>query len=420
VILDLCSCPNSNSYYKLNRQFSLRFTILTPGVYWTDQAVGIQPFVTEGAACSAPYATTPDVWYSFANTTNEERTTYGDPIKNGSGSFGTVYMNKINIWDNSTIPSPGYENQPYRVWNTATNAWNWIVDPQADILTYLQDSNYSGYFDTDWNFTDAATVLDGRNTPTAADPTVYKNGQRSRDITEYDYWLANRAGKVEGDNLIKAGSTPSCAMAPAQKAQILEISHAYQIGMLEDRYNLCKWWVDIPEMRKDNSVIQPMDELQVKIEILADDTGGLCATATTLCSCTVTLGVFGADKFTMYYPYVLTQSDPWTTGIAVTNVGTTFTSVDNMEAMFVLTDSTGAEFTYTKKDFESPVWTTMIDTLLEKFNATPAAGAGWLKVEANFPVDGYEFISDGVFGAGTQPRIFDNGRIRSSTVYNTD
>jgi len=105
----------------------------------------------------------------------------------------------------------------------------------------------------------------------------------------------------------------------------------------------------------------------------------------------------------MYFPYVLTASAPWTTGIVVTNLGSAVAPAD-MDVTFTLTDSTGAVFTYARQGCPATVWAFFLDDIVAEFGA-PAAGAAWLQVDANFPMDGYEFLTDGTFGAGTLPRL---------------
>jgi len=397
VVLDLCACPNANTNFKVNKIIGMRLTILTPGVYWTDDPVAVEPFFPN-QACLASYNPGVNVYYDdgvagspFDNPAYKTGEEIPNPANNRTG---TVHIPRTTIIDGARVPSPGYVNQGPQGTPGARDGVMTYLDTLPE---YHLNSNLAalGFW---------------------VDDTL--GGKRSTANTRYNYYLSDYSTKVTGDNLIKVGSAVSCSIPAAKRAQIIEISRAWQIGMLEDQYNLCNWWIDIPQMRKDNSVVEPMSELKVKIELLSDDTGGLCSETAAICECTVTLGVFGADKFTMYFPYVLTQSDPWTTGIAVTNLGTSFTKLENMNAIFTLTDSKGKEFTYTKNNFDSVVWTTMLDALLSNFQGgTPAAGPAWLKVEANFPVDGYEFITDGVFGAGTQPRVYDNLRIRSSKVY---
>jgi len=109
---------------------------------------------------------------------------------------------------------------------------------------------------------------------------------------------------------------------------------------------------------------------------------------------------------TMYFPYVMTASEPWGSGIAITNLGSAVEPAD-MEATLTLTDSTGTAVTYTKSNFDTTIWVFMLDDILSEFSGTPAAGPAWLLVNTNFPVDGYEFVTNGIFGAGTLPRLND-------------
>ncbi len=111
----------------------------------------------------------------------------------------------------------------------------------------------------------------------------------------------------------------------------------------------------------------------------------------------------GSTPSCMYFPYVVSGINPWQAGIVVTNIGTDVAAAD-MEAIFTLTDATGATFTYTKSDFTTVVWAGFLDSILSEFSGTPAAGAGWLMVQGNFSLDGYSFLTDGNFGAGTLAR----------------
>lgn len=120
------------------------------------------------------------------------------------------------------------------------------------------------------------------------------------------------------------------------------------------------------------------------------------ATAAALVEC-------GTTPSCVYMPYVLTQTTPWNTGVVVTNLSSTVAAAD-MEVTFTLTDATGASFTYTKSDFTATMWAGYLDSILAEFSGTPAAGPAWLLVQANFTVDGYTFLTDGTFGAGTLPR----------------
>ena len=117
-----------------------------------------------------------------------------------------------------------------------------------------------------------------------------------------------------------------------------------------------------------------------------------------------TLVECGGIPSCMYFPYVITQFSPWNSGIVVTNL-TSNVAAAAMEVTFTLTDSTGTSYTYTKTDFTGTVYATFIDSILSEFSGTPAPGPAWLYVTANCTIDGYEFLTDGIFGAGTLPRI---------------
>ncbi len=111
----------------------------------------------------------------------------------------------------------------------------------------------------------------------------------------------------------------------------------------------------------------------------------------------------GSTPSCMYFPYVVSGINPWQAGLVVTNIGTNVAAAD-MDVTFTLTDATGAVFTYNKTDFTQVVWAGFLDSILSEFSGTPAAGAGWLMVQGNFALDGYSFLTDGNFGAGTLAR----------------
>lgn len=111
----------------------------------------------------------------------------------------------------------------------------------------------------------------------------------------------------------------------------------------------------------------------------------------------------GGTPTCVYMPYVVTQSSPWVTGIAVTNLSPDVAAAD-MEVTFTLTDATGAQFTYTKDDFDSVVWGSYLDSMLSNFSGTPAPGVAWLLIQGNFEVDAYTYLTNGVFGGCTLAR----------------
>jgi hypothetical protein len=203
----------------------------------------------------------------------------------------------------------------------------------------------------------------------------------------------------------------NCSVPDDQKVVMLssESGSGYPITATDETDKLHQWWIDIPSMVYDLDEITRGDVVSVKIELLNEVIGGICAECVSICECTVDIGIMCCEEeevsYSMYFPYVITQNATWFTGIVVTNLSSAVDIAD-MEATFTLTDSTGSTFTNTKTDFDAKVWAFSLDAELPNFSGTPAVGAAWLKVETNFSVDGYQFLTDGVFGAGTLPRVY--------------
>jgi len=402
LIVKICNCGNNpTSDFRLNNIIGIRMTILTDGVYWTKDPIAIQPFASEKAACEAPVSdpggivAVPGIQTSgpagaptaFDSALAGPYPTY-TPMPNveyavAAGAFttkvksGSIFLPPVQITDGATIARPGYEAQA--IWDKGT------------IKTAIQ--KVAGL-----NIVDHLVTLDRFKAGTGILP------KPTNELVDYSYYAANGTSKLTTANVLAPAESNSCTLTSAQKAKVVEVKGAYQIGVLDTEYDLSYWWVDLPLMVKDASETKPGESLQIKIEILNDVAGGVCAQCKTICQCVVTIGVFGNDLRTMYFPYVFTGISPWVTGIVVTNMDAVTVPVANMEATFTLYDSTGKKFTYTKKDFQATVWPFMLDSIVDQFDGTPKAGAGWMKVDTNFTVDGYQFVTDGVYGAGTLPR----------------
>ena len=113
------------------------------------------------------------------------------------------------------------------------------------------------------------------------------------------------------------------------------------------------------------------------------------------------------------FPYVVQQSSPWSTGIAITNL--MFGAVAAPAANVVMTDSTGTIFRATIDMTGKAVWAWDLDSMITGASAltwtstpagqTPAPGFAWVCITGNFPMDGFSYLNDGIFGAGTLPRM---------------
>jgi len=398
LVFSICSCPNTNSYFRKDQIVGIKITILTDGVYWTNESLAIQPFQSEEAACKAAAGTPAGVTVAnddgvigpaLAAGTTSYSSSYRTALPNiiysttnkvfypgSDDAVNRVFLPAMRIVDDQPFPSEGYDVPQY--WRPSLSNTSYIYTPETSGFQTLIDGN---------QVIDASKRVRNEN----AEYVYYKADGTKLDRTD----LLNPLYGIDADCIVEAG----------EQAKVLQINRAYQIGYIDDKYNLCNWFIDLPQMAKNFSEIKPNDTVDIRIDILYDPDQGLCATPKIICTCNFTIGIFGDDTRSMYFPYVFTGISPWVTGIVVTNMDTVTTPVSNMTATFTLMDSTGKKFTYSKKDFQASVWPVMLDSIVDKFDGTPKEGAGWLKVDTNFKVDGYQFVTDGVYGAGTLPRL---------------
>ena len=214
-----------------------------------------------------------------------------------------------------------------------------------------------------------------------------------------------KADKITGATPLASSSCDPIPDINQAVVLVSEVGEGYPITAADVTEKRHQWWIDILPIRIDRNVLHDGELISVKIELLAEGVGGICAECDAVCECVIDVAYVCCTVAakSIYFPYVLPGSTSWSTGIVVTNLSSTIAPAD-MVATFTLTDSTGAKFTYVKSDFTTVVWSTWLNNILAEFDGTPATGAGWLKVSTNFSVDGYQFLTDGIFGAGTLPR----------------
>jgi len=400
LIVRLCNCRDtSQTYFNSGRIIGIRLSIQTPGVYWTDEPLVVQPFASQNAACNGVVGRPGGVAVSSTDGINGPADAITDPaVLAGTPALtalpNVVYGTNGNILGilradgtvNTSSTNPNYRTflPPIRI--------------EGVIPSEGYDATYAYRYSGGWIAEDQAYT-----------PTVTGQGTRTTQNVKYDYY--KDLGMTELANpMSPTTSVANCEVAAAARARVLQVKGAYQFGPLDEYYELAYWWLDLPQMVKDHRYVQRGD-VQIKVELLSADAAGVCALCKTICECVFTIGTFPEETVsttTMYFPYVLTGFNPWISGIVVTNLDTVDTPIADMEATFTVTDSTGDTFTYTKKDFESEggaVYSFVLDNILDRFaGGTPKAGNAWLKVETNFSVDGYEFVTDNQFGAGTLPR----------------
>lgn len=265
-----------------------------------------------------------------------------------------------------------------------------------------------------------------------ADPSItqiefYKYGLAQSDpctsLGEYasfgliDYWQAD---KMTPANPVVGTIAPCNPLPVANQAVVLmsQTNVGYTITAADVANKSHVWWIDIPGMRIDPNVLHNGELISVKIELLAAESGGICADCDAVCECIVDVAIVCCDggieiplpeRFGMYFPYVTWQG-AWSTGIVVTNISSIIpyapmvVAAEDMEVTFVLHDVNGNQFTYFKDDFTTTSWAFSMGALVPDFSGTPADGPAWLEVQTNFAVDGYSYIANGNFGLGTLPR----------------
>lgn len=186
-----------------------------------------------------------------------------------------------------------------------------------------------------------------------------------------------------------------------------------ELPISDEDWSGYSYWVfdynSVPEIRLDSDEVLAAnlrgEPIQIRIEFVKAGDEGICTgDCLVICECIIEIAqVCDTESGCIYFPYILTQTSPWVTGIALSNVGDSI-PIGDMQAEFTLTDMTGEEFTYIKDDFESAVWSNVVDSMLDEFDGTPTPGNAILKIETNFIADGFQFITDGVFGGSSLPR----------------
>lgn len=211
------------------------------------------------------------------------------------------------------------------------------------------------------------------------------------------------------------GAAPTtCSPAANQKLITLQSAplstQGYTVTQADVDAQVSYWGIDIPPVIV-TAAAKAGSKVSVKIELLDANSAGICSSCTPLCHCTIDIAILGCEggaiSTCVSFPYVVTQineTSGWSTGIAIANLDEGVTAPT---LTFKLTDSKGAVFTATK-GFTDKVGAWMLDDILTNWTWSPSTmpvpGAAMLQVSGNFNLDGYEFMSDGNFGAGTLPR----------------
>jgi len=228
----------------------------------------------------------------------------------------------------------------------------------------------------------------------------------------------NDKGKTE--RALGAEGTPAAdcfagAIPSASKVQVLESDRVYDYQITKDDDGLCQFWIDIPAMRLDGTEAKAGDVIKVRVSLLTNRTySGICSACDqpNICECVVSVGVVccatkASTSGCFFFPYVLQglqEDQGWVSGIAVSATGDALPA--GAWCKLTLKDQSGNIATWTKSDMgNSLVWAFVLDSVMSNFGKTMTPGACSLKVESNYPIDGYTFMNANMqFGTGTMPR----------------
>lgn len=122
------------------------------------------------------------------------------------------------------------------------------------------------------------------------------------------------------------------AVASANQAVTLvtNVDAGYKITSGDVLNKLSRWWIIIPNIRIDPTVLKNGETISVKIETLDQATGGICATCVATCECVIDVAKIcpQGGSSTCFFPYFTSTTDatsdnPYWNGIAIVNNGKT-------------------------------------------------------------------------------------------------
>jgi len=143
-------------------------------------------------------------------------------------------------------------------------------------------------------------------------------------------WYKTNSSGTATDEVTGLASNSSCAPTSGQQATqiITDPDKGYTITLADETAKLSYWWIDIPYIRINPSVLHNGELISVKIETLDQSTGGICADCVATCECIVDVArvcpTSGSSGSTCLYPYFsstteATDAQPFWNGIVVTN-----------------------------------------------------------------------------------------------------
>jgi hypothetical protein len=386
---DVCSC-DAACEITMGEAMGLQMYIKTPGVYWAsydsttmnsihfdiyEQVTGTNPTTSICAAnTNGPLVTTMESVPYYESESGERI----------SGEVSVDKMDFVHAVVDGV--EQDYTGNEVRAFNQ---------------IKYYRGYNHNPDDKTDFE-----------DCPVAGDPSYCINNKGK--------YVSVPDPTMEGTPL--AGSLKG-AIPVVNRVNILQSEYAgdYRITKTDPK-GRCKLWIDIPPMRIDPTIAKEGDIVEIAVRLIFNrEVEGLCPECDPpdVCECIVQVavvccgdsGVDDSGQYCMYFPYVvegIELSSGWAAGIAVTSRAETMPADAYCE--LTLTDMAGNVATY-KKTGVQKIWTFMVDSELANFTgSTLVPGAASLTVQSNYSMDGYSFLTDGNFGAGTLARGCGTGK----------
>jgi len=254
-----------------------------------------------------------------------------------------------------------------------------------------------------WADTAAATNIEfgtyAESSETCTD-TAYLSlgtgGLTDRHFGPGKYYLADGVTEVAATYLGTA-----CVVPAANRAVVVNtnVDSGYLITGDDVLNKLSRWWIILPEMRVDPSVVKANDVISVRIETLDQASGGICATCRATCVCVIDVAIMcpqGPSSSACIFPYFTSTTaggDYWN-GIAIVNTGS---SAGN--ATLTVYQQDGATGTFTTPSIAGHG---MYVAALENIGFT-GTGLGdmpiYISVSSNFSsLDGFAMIANPASG----------------------
>jgi len=168
---------------------------------------------------------------------------------------------------------------------------------------------------------------------TLADACVPTTNIRTFGPGRFFKTLANGTAGDQVTTLVGINN-PTCAVPAANQATMIATNPeaGYLITDDDELNKLSRWYIPIPRIHVDGTVLQNCETIQVKIEALDQNTGGICADCVAVCSCIIDVGTACCKVVTSgnkcLFPYftstaAATAANPFWNGIALVNTSST-------------------------------------------------------------------------------------------------